>query len=217
MECTNSYKYTCHSNDWLEPSKANEDAKWMKLINIKRLAVIVSPKSSTIAEINFINVRIGWYICEMCAIAVECISFVWICFGWMLWWRWISGLNTLLQCRHIILRNEEGIPIYICEWFVCVCLFVCTNFDGIDFDVRKLNIWVANLWYDVTSGRSYLIQVTIFTLSSLFTRFSRSTGCSMVRMPSSRSCSLPMIDTPRCYEALNQHTENDYHGIHEYQ
>lgn len=43
----------------------------------------------------------------MCAIAIQCVSFMWICFGWMLRWRLITGLDTLLQSRHIILHNSS--------------------------------------------------------------------------------------------------------------
>lgn len=62
----------------------------------------------------------------MCAIAVECVSFVRIGFRWMLWWRLITRLYTLLQSRHIILwihQTKRNYWMNENEWlneFVCV-------------------------------------------------------------------------------------------------
>lgn len=73
---------------------------------MKRLIVMVSPKSSTFTEVHFIDIGVG-NICEVCAIAVQCVSFMWVCFGWVLRWRLIAGLHTLLQSRYIILWNRS--------------------------------------------------------------------------------------------------------------
>lgn len=184
---------------------------------MKRLIVMVSPKSSTFAKVHFIDIRIG-NICEMCAIAVQCVSFMWICFGWILRRRLVAGLHTFLQSRYIILWSRSmKTNIHKFEIWKSATMkinrAVRRKVSCFAVYIRETQINIRNLWYNVASGRSYLIQVPIFTLSGFFSCFTWPTRCPMMHVSSSWSCPATMIHPPRRNEALYQHTEYNYHGI----
>lgn len=62
-------------------------------------------------QIHFVEIRVGWNICEECSITVQRIPFVRIGFGWEFRRRSVAWLNTFLQRRYIILAKSHKIQI----------------------------------------------------------------------------------------------------------
>lgn len=128
----------------------------------------------------------------------------WVCFVRVNWF-WLSAQMAVdIRAAHVFVVPTHNSA----NGNIQKHVFFTSTF----FTTKSIQL-ITNLRDNVTSGRSYLIQVSILALSGFFACFPRTARCAMMCVSSPRSGPVSMINTPRCYEALNQHTEYYYHGI----